>query len=128
MTRPLMTADEARRQLSLFENQGYGFTEAANAYRTVVALHAILDGTTTAPTPEAIAEHFAAFRAQGKGAWVLVEYDAGAFKGREVLHFGNVEQALSSLPNPNFPNSAKARRWWAADERQIPCEWQKVTK
>ena len=116
--REMVSADEAR----AMEHRSDGCDEAADVMhmersalryaRTVVALHAIIEGRTVPPTDAELAAHDAA------GAlWMIARRD------------GQIVVTAMSWPSSRDWHVAKgAVRWWALAIDGRPCAWPEVSR
>lgn len=110
MDTDLLDADEARRLLAEL-TPAAEHTVLARALRTVIALHAVVDGRETPPTDAEIQAH-----AKTDGRW-LVQSEYAVFISEDPP-----TDARDHRLKP--PRSA---RWWALDATGKPCPWPVVT-
>lgn len=105
--REMVSADEARAM-----GPQHAAAEAVRLRDTVIALHAIVEGRTTAPTDAELAAHDAA------GAlWMIAHRD------------GQIVVTAMSWPSSRDWHVAKgAVRWWALAIDGRPCAWPEVSR
>lgn len=106
----LVSAEEARGVVEIHERfGGRGDDTAARLARTVVVLHAIIEGRTTPPTDDELAAH-----AKRGGQWMML-----APQGISADRF--------AWPSPRDWYVARgASRWWPLDRDGRPCAWPEV--
>ena len=85
--------------------------------RTVIALHAIIEGRATPPTDAEIAAHDAA-----GGTW-LVRYRRDGWGGDDAALFLDV-----LAPRDVRGDGLAAVRWWPLDASGRPCAWPEVPR
>jgi hypothetical protein len=83
---------------------------AEDLARTVVALHEIISGRVTPPTPEDVFVH-----ASSGGMW-LVDYECEGFRSRCVI-----------APKLSVNDDSTYFRWWPINAAGAPCKWPEVT-
>lgn len=120
--REMVSADEAREM----EHRSDGCDEAADVMhmersalryvRTVIALHAIVEGRAAAPTDAELAAHAAA-----GGSW-LVRYHRDGWGGDDAAAF------LDVLDPREIRDGLRAVRWWALTIDGRPCAWPEVSR
>ena len=110
--REMVSADEARVFAQIAERTGHGDSLTARLVRTVIVLHAIIEGRTVPPTDAELAAHDAA------GAlWMIAHRD------------GQIVVTAMSWPSSRDWHVAKgAVRWWALAIDGRPCAWPEVSR
>ena len=110
--REMVSADEARVFAQIAERTGHGDSLTARLARTVIALHAIIEGRTVPPTDDELAAHDAT------GAlWMIARRD------------GQIVVTAMSWPSSRDWHVAKgAVRWWALTSDGRPRAWPEVSR
>lgn len=105
--REMVSADEAQVFAQVAERTGHGDSLAARLARTVIALHAIIEGRTVPPTDDELAAHDAA-----DALWMIAHRD------------GQIVVTAMSWPSSRDWRVAKgATRWWPLESDGRPCAW-----
>ena len=114
-----VSAEEARAVIELHDTLGAEDIAAQTPAlaRTVIALHAIIEGRATPPTDAEIAAHDAA-----GGTW-LVRYRRDGWGGDDAALFLDV-----LAPRDVRGDGLAAVRWWPLDASGRPCAWPEVPR
>lgn len=108
--REMVSADEAHVFAQVAERTGHGDSLTARLARTVIALHAIIEGRTTAPTDAEIDAHW-----QGGGMWLYAH---------RVVRCPVKAKRMAATHR----QTASALRWVHLDASYRPCAWPVVAQ
>ena len=105
--REMVSADEAQVFAQVAERTGHGDSLTARLARTVIALHAIVEGRTVPPTDDELAAHDAT-----GATWMIAHRD------------GQIVVTVMSWPSSRDWHVGKgATRWWPLESDGRPCAW-----